>query len=116
MATWRKFSSQADPQLLKGLQEIAARDGRLFQAVLADAMRDYLTRKRRQTTPQSVGDSVEENLEEHVDAYRAPVKPVLRVRRRSPDSPAPNQVPLPAPTAPLIDVVALLLDERQNHR
>ena len=37
-----KFSSQADPQLLATLREIAKRDGRQFQAILEDAIRDYI--------------------------------------------------------------------------
>ena len=44
MSTLRKFSSQADPEVLEGLQEIAAREGRQFQAVLGDALREYSAR------------------------------------------------------------------------
>ena len=35
MSALRKFSSQAEPEILEGLQEIAEREGRQFQAVLA---------------------------------------------------------------------------------
>ena len=42
MSTLKKFSSQADPDVLEALQEIAVREGRQFQAVLGDAMREYL--------------------------------------------------------------------------
>ena len=38
-----KFSSKASSELLKRMREIARRDGRHFQAVLEDAMRDYIT-------------------------------------------------------------------------
>ena len=41
MSAFRNFSSQADPEVLQGLQEVATREGRLFQAVLGDAMRAY---------------------------------------------------------------------------
>jgi len=34
MKALRKFSSQADPDVLEGLQEVATREGRQFQAVL----------------------------------------------------------------------------------
>ena len=37
-----KFSSQARPELLASLREIASRDGRHFQAVLEDAMASYI--------------------------------------------------------------------------
>lgn len=43
MATVRKkFSSQASPELLERMREIARVEGRHFQAVLEDAMRSYL--------------------------------------------------------------------------
>ena len=37
-----KFSSQAAPELLSKMREIARRDGRHFQSVLEDAMRNYI--------------------------------------------------------------------------
>ena len=37
-----KFSSQASPELLSKMREIARSDGRHFQAVLEDAMRGYI--------------------------------------------------------------------------
>ena len=41
----QKFTSQASPELLEGMREIARREGRHFQAVLEDAMRGYLDSK-----------------------------------------------------------------------
>jgi prevent-host-death family protein len=40
----------------------------------------------------------------------------LRVRKPAPGSPALNRVPLPKPAKLNIDVVQLLLEERQGHR
>ena len=40
----------------------------------------------------------------------------LRVRRPAPGTPRPNQVPLPKPLTLNVDVVQLLLEERQSHR
>ena len=40
----------------------------------------------------------------------------LRVRKPAPGAPRPNQVPLPKPLNVDIDVVQLLLEERQPHR
>ena len=37
-----KFSSQATPELLSAMREIARREGRHFQAVLEDAMQTYI--------------------------------------------------------------------------
>ena len=47
-----KFSSQADAQLLSTLRDIAKTEGRQFQAVLEDAMRDYVeNRSSRKPRP-----------------------------------------------------------------
>ncbi len=40
----------------------------------------------------------------------------LRVRKPAPGTPAPNRVPLPKPAKVSVDVVQLLLEERQGHR
>ena len=42
VATREKFSSQASPDLLAKMHEIARKDGRHFQAVLEDAMSGYI--------------------------------------------------------------------------
>ena len=47
MATREKFSSQAAPELLSKMREIARSDGRHFQAVLEDAMRGYIESRER---------------------------------------------------------------------
>jgi prevent-host-death family protein len=43
-------------------------------------------------------------------------KPGLRVRKPAPGTPLPNQVPLPPPLKLKVDVVAVLLEERQGER
>jgi len=40
----------------------------------------------------------------------------LRIRTPAPGTPAPNKVPLPKPLKLNVDVVQLLLEERQPHR
>jgi prevent-host-death family protein len=40
----------------------------------------------------------------------------LRVRSPAPGAPTPNRVPLPKPLKLNVDVVKLLLEERQGHR
>jgi antitoxin (DNA-binding transcriptional repressor) of toxin-antitoxin stability system len=40
----------------------------------------------------------------------------LKIRRPAPDAPKPNQVALPRTAPQEIDVVTLLLEERQGHR
>ena len=46
--TREKFFSQADPELLEGMREIARREGRHFQAVLEDAMSAYIESKNQE--------------------------------------------------------------------
>lgn len=41
-----KFASQADPVVLNTLREIATEEGRQFQAILDEAMRDFIEKKR----------------------------------------------------------------------
>ncbi len=43
-------------------------------------------------------------------------RPGLRIRKPASDAPKPNKVPLPKPIPQKIDVVELLLEERQSHR
>lgn len=74
MAALRKFSSQADPKVLEELQEIAAREGRQFQAVLGDAMREYLARKRQQAPRRAVLEAFEASLKERDELYRSLAK------------------------------------------
>ena len=46
--TREKFSSQAQPELLEGMREIARIEGRHFQAVLEDAMSAYIESKNQE--------------------------------------------------------------------
>ena len=71
MGTLRKFSSQAEPEILDGLQEIAAREGRQLQAVLGDAMREYLAHKRQQAPRRNVLEAFQESLNERDELYRS---------------------------------------------
>ena len=47
-ASREKFSSQASPDLLAAMRKIARDEGSHFQAVLEDAMRQYLDNKTQQ--------------------------------------------------------------------
>jgi len=74
MGTLRKFSSQAEPEVLDGLQEIAAREGRQLQSVLGDAMREYLAHKRQQAPRRNVLEAFQESLRERDELYRSLAK------------------------------------------
>jgi len=74
MSALRKFSSQAEPEVLDGLQEIAAREGRQFQAILGEAMREYLARKNQQAARRNVIEAFRESLRERDELYRSLAK------------------------------------------
>lgn len=44
--TLQKFSSQARPELLEEVRRIAAEEGRQFQAVLDEALSEWVARKK----------------------------------------------------------------------
>ncbi len=54
MVTREKFSSQASPELLAAIREIARKEGRLFQAVLEEAMREYIENRAHEKPRASV--------------------------------------------------------------
>jgi hypothetical protein len=74
MTTLRKFSSQAEREVLEQMQEVAAREGRQFQAVLGDAMREYLARKRQQPPRRNVLEAFQESVAERDELYRSLAK------------------------------------------
>jgi predicted transcriptional regulator len=74
MSGWRKFSSQADPEVLEAMQQLAAREGRQFQAVLADAMRAYLANQQAQSPRRKVLEAFDESLKAHDELYRSLAK------------------------------------------
>ena len=59
-----KFSSQASPEVLAALRQLAASEGRQFQAVLEDALRDYLERQQRDRPRQHVMSAFTSSLDE----------------------------------------------------
>ena len=70
MKALRKYSSQADPHVLKALQAIADREGRQLQAVIGDAMREYLARRQQQDSRRHVLEAFQNSLKERDELYR----------------------------------------------
>ena len=65
-----EFSSQAAPEVLAALRQIAEAQGRQFQAVLGDALRDYIDRHHRERPRRHVMAAFASSLEEFDDLYR----------------------------------------------
>lgn len=80
-------------------------------AELKARLSEYLRLVRR-------GESIAVLDRETLVAQIVPVghRSLLRVRKPAPGTPAPNRVPLPKPAKLNVDVVQLLLEERQGHR
>jgi hypothetical protein len=74
MRALRKFSSQAEPQVLEAMQEIADREGRQLQAVLGEALREYLARKQGQAPRRNVLEAFQGSLKERDELYRSLAK------------------------------------------
>ncbi len=65
-----KFSSQAAPEVLAALRQIAETQGRQFQAVLDDALRDYIDRQQRARPRRHVMAAFTASLDEFDALYR----------------------------------------------
>ena len=66
-AVREKFSSQAAPDVLR---QIAESQGRQFQAVLDDALRDYIDRQQKERPRRHVMASFASSLDEFDSLYR----------------------------------------------
>jgi hypothetical protein len=69
-----KFSSQAAPEVLAALRKIAESQGRHFQAVLDEALRDYIDRHQSDRPRRHVVASFASSLDEFDSLYRQLVK------------------------------------------
>ena len=65
-----KFSSQAAPDVLLALRRIAESQGRKFQAVLDDALRDYIDRQQKERPRHHVMAAFASSLDEFDHLYR----------------------------------------------
>jgi predicted transcriptional regulator len=70
VAVREKFSSQAAPDVLAALRQLAESQGRQFQAVLDEALRDYLERHQADKPRKHVMASFAASLEEFDSLYR----------------------------------------------
>ena len=68
--TREKFSSQAKPEVLAALRQVAENQGRQFQAVRDEALRDYIDRQQKERPRRHVMASFASNLEEFDSLYR----------------------------------------------
>jgi hypothetical protein len=65
-----KFSSQANPEILNTLRQLAEVEGKKFHAVLDEAFRDFLNKKGALTPERQVIASFAQSLHEFEDLYK----------------------------------------------
>jgi protein-disulfide isomerase-like protein with CxxC motif len=65
----KKFSSQATPEVLAALRRIAESQGRQFQAVLDDALRDYIDRQQTESPRRHVLEAFASSVQEFDSLY-----------------------------------------------
>jgi len=68
--TREKFSSQATPEVPAALRQIAESQGRQFQAVLDEALRDYIDRQQKERPRRHVMTAFAASLDEFDSLYR----------------------------------------------
>ncbi len=69
MGARKKFASQADPEVLAAMREAAAGEGRQLQAVIEDAMREYLERRATDRPRPQVVQALAESIAEFDSLY-----------------------------------------------
>ena len=69
-AAREEFTSQAAPDVLAALRQIAEKQGRHFQAVLDDALRDYIDRQQKERPRRHAMAAFAASLEEFDSLYR----------------------------------------------
>jgi predicted transcriptional regulator len=65
-----KFASQADPQLLDELKAIAKAEGRQLQALMEEAFKDFVEKKRGSQMRPTVRAALERTLRERDWLYK----------------------------------------------
>ena len=65
-----KFATQADPQVLDEVRAIAAKEGKQLQAVIDEALRDFIEKRKRGKPRPEVLTAFGESLAEFDVLYR----------------------------------------------
>lgn len=65
-----KFASQADAEVLAQLRALAEADGRQLQALIDEALRDYLDKRRSGRARPKVMEALRDSMKTHDALYR----------------------------------------------
>ncbi len=64
-----KFATQADPAVLESLRGIAAEEGRQIQALVDEALRDYIEKKTGRAPRRHVLDALKNSMARYGSLY-----------------------------------------------
>jgi hypothetical protein len=65
-----KFATQADPKVLEEVRAIAAKEGKQLQAVIDEALRDFIDKRKRGKPRPEILTAFGESLAEYDALYR----------------------------------------------
>lgn len=65
-----KFATQVDPVVLQTLKSMAASEGRQIQALVDEALRDYIERKTGNTPRRHVMEAFRHSMDQYDSLYR----------------------------------------------
>ena len=65
-----KFATQADPAVLETLRTIAASEGRQIQALVDEALRDYIERKQGKAPRKHVMQALQASMLQYDSLYK----------------------------------------------
>ena len=65
-----RFATKADPEVLDEVRKIAVREGKQFQVVIDEALRDFIEKRKRGKPRPEVFTALGESLAEYEALYR----------------------------------------------
>lgn len=66
----QKFATQADPDVLEAVRAIAVKEGKQFQSIIDEALRDFIEKRKRGTPRPEVLTALGESLAEYEVLYK----------------------------------------------
>jgi hypothetical protein len=70
MSAREKFATQADPELLARMREVAKTEGRQFQSIVEDAFRAYLAGKQGERPRENVMAHFRDSVRRNAELYK----------------------------------------------
>ncbi|MDR1396688.1 MAG: hypothetical protein LBJ14_03025 [Desulfarculales bacterium] len=65
-----KFATQADPEVLHSLREMARSEGRQLQMLVDEALRAYVERRNSNTPPNEILQALQASINQFDDLYK----------------------------------------------